>query len=801
MKLTQLILLLTAMIFATLPTTAQQEQPSTKAGSALTQNVRGIVTDAESKQPLAGVIVVVKGNNEINTTTDAEGRFVLQAVPVGRQSFQFNLLGFETYNASEVQVITGKELELNVSLRESLTQLSEVVVSAGKDRARPNNEFAAISARSFSVEETRRYAASFADPARMAQNFPGVSNSGDMDNSIVVRGNSPKGVLWRLEGIEIPNPNHFSGLGATGGAVSMLNANVLASSDFYTGAFPADVGNALAGAFDLNFRNGNTERREHTVQVGALGVELATEGPFKKGGKSSYLVNYRYSTLALLGGFFDFGTMVPDYQDAAIKLNFPTDKAGTFSFFGMGGYNTASRKAVADSSAWNDEEPNNGFSNKNMMGVAGISHQYFLTKNSYLRTVVSASYDKGIEDADTLNPAKDYAKVPIVNTSSSNTALRATMMYNQKLDARNTFRAGVIAQQMSYSMDYNFYDDNEQQWKNFLTGDGSTQFYQAYVQWKKRLDERLTMIGGVHGSYLALNGKYSIEPRISATYEVRRQKFTLAAGLHSKPEHISTFLFQNKAKGAETLYPNKNLDLQRALHIVGGYETRLPWDMRLKAEVYYQHLYSVPVEMDSTSGFSMINAENIYSLMNTKQGMASEGTGNNYGIDLSIERPFANNYYLLASGSIYKSTYKDYLGREFNTRFNRGYQVNLIGGKEFKVSASGRKVLGLNGKVLHSGGLRESEIDIARSMASEKTEIVPGSNFTRKGKPYFRADLGVYYKVNRARATHSIHFEAQNVTNNKNYYFSYFDATTGKVKEVNQLGFFPNISYRLDFHY
>ena len=457
MKLTRLILLFTAMILATLTTTAQQEQPSTKAGSTLTQNVRGIVTDAESRQPLAGVIVVVKGNNEINTTTDAEGRFVLQGVPVGRQSFQFNLLGFETYNASEVQVITGKELELNVSLRESLTQLSEVVVSAGKDRARPNNEFAAISARSFSVEETRRYAASFADPARMAQNFPGVSNSGDMDNSIVVRGNSPKGVLWRLEGIEIPNPNHFSGLGATGGAVSMLNANVLASSDFYTGAFPADVGNALAGAFDLNFRNGNTERREHTVQVGALGVELATEGPFKKGGKSSYLVNYRYSTLALLGGFFDFGTMVSDYQDASIKLNFPTEKAGTFSFFGMGGYNTASRKAVADSSAWNDEEPNNGFSNKNMMGVAGISHQYFLTKNSYLRTVVSASYDKGIEDADTLNPAKDYVKVPIVNTSSSNTALRAAMMYNHKLDARNTLRAGVIAQQMSYSMDYNFY--------------------------------------------------------------------------------------------------------------------------------------------------------------------------------------------------------------------------------------------------------------------------------------------------------------------------------------------------------
>ena len=375
------------------------------------------------------------------------------------------------------------------------------------------------------------------------------------------------------------------------------------------------------------------------------------------------------------------------------------------------------------------------------------------------------------------------------------------MMYNHKLDARNSFRAGVIAQHLSYNMDYNYYHSGEEQWKNLLTGNGSTQLYQAYAQWKKRMNEKLTVTGGVHGSYLALNGKYSIEPRAAASYEVGRQKYTLAAGLHSKPEHISTYLFQNKAQGVEATYPNKNLDLQKALHIVGGYETRLPWSMRLKAELYYQHLNDVPVEMDSTSGFSMINAENIYSLMATKQGMASVGTGENYGIDLSIERPFTNNYYVLLSGSIYKSTYKDYMGKEYNTRYNRGYQVNLIGGKEFKISASGTKVFGLNGKLLYSGGLRESEIDVERSMANEQTEIIPGSNFTKQGKAYFRADIGLYFKVNRTRATHSIHFEAQNVTNNQNYYFSYFDTRAGKVKEVYQLGFLPNISYRLDFHY
>ena len=185
---------------------------------------------------------------------------------------------------------------------ESLHKLDEVTIKASSNRTRPLNEFASISARSFSVEETRRYAASVADPARMVMNFPGVTNSGD-DNSIVVRGNSPKGVLWRLEGIEIPNPNHFSALGSSGGSISMLNANVLGNSDFYTGAFVPEIGNALSGAFDLNFRNGNTERYEHTVQVGVLGVELATEGPFKKGGKASYLVKLPLFNLCIARKF------------------------------------------------------------------------------------------------------------------------------------------------------------------------------------------------------------------------------------------------------------------------------------------------------------------------------------------------------------------------------------------------------------------------------------------------------------------------------------------------------------------
>lgn len=778
---------------------AQQTEPiKTTQQKAFTQKVRGRVLDAESKQPLVGVIIVAKSNNQLNAVTDGDGYFTISNVPVGRQSFMFQYMGYEPAVASEVLVTSGKELELNMSMTESLQKLDEVTISATKESDKALNEFATISSRSISVEETKRYAASFADPARMAQNFMGVSNGGDMFNGIIVRGNSPKNVLWRLEGIEIPNPNHFSGLGTTGGAISMLNANVLGTSDFYTGAFPAEMGNALSGVFDMKFRNGNTEKREHTFQLSTLGTELASEGPFKKGGKSSYLLNYRYSTLALLDNIVSFGGVLPKYQDASIKLNFPTAKAGTFSLWGLGGYNSAYKDPVKDSSKWTDDDPNFVLKADNMMGVAGISHTYFTGKNSYLKTVVSASYEKEKELVDTLNPAQDYRSVHVANESFVNNAYRVSVLYNTKLNNKNTVRFGAVAQQLGYKLSNNYFDEHAGEWKSFLNSEGDAQYYQGYAQWKHRMTENLTFVSGLHGSYFALNGSYSIEPRVAATYTSGKNSYSLATGLHSKPEHLSTYMFQSKKQGQVDTYPNKDLGLLKAYHAVVGYERQLPLNMRFKTEVYYQYLYNMPVEKDSTGGFSIINALDIYSLFNTGQ-LVSDGTGQNYGIDFSIERPFLNNYYILATASLYKSTYTDYVGDEYNTTFNRGYQLNVVGGKEFSIGKSGRKILGLNGKVLYSGGMRESPIDLNASVQSGETVLVPKQYFTRQVPAYFRTDLGVYYKINNKRVTHSIQLEVQNVTNRQNFYYSYFDRDAGAVKTVNQLGILPNLSYRIDF--
>ncbi len=771
------------------------------AGSAqIAQAVRGTVTDAESGRPIEGVAVVLMPVGTASTLTDSAGRFYLSGVALGRQTFLFTLTGFEPHTAADAAVISGKEAELNIRLKESLAStMAGVTVRAARDRSKAQNEYATLSARSFSPEETRRYAASFADPARMVMNYPGVSSAGDGDNSIVVRGNSPKGVLWRLEGIEIPNPNHFSDLGGSGGPISMLNAATLGQSDFYTGAFTPEIGNALSGAFDLSFRAGSTTRREHAVQIGAMGVEAATEGPFRKGGPSSYLINYRYSTVALLESFTGLEGILPLYQDAAVKLHFPTKHWGTFSVFGLGGYNSATRAVEKDSTRWAAGD-NWGYDERGKTGIAGVSHQYFLGKDAYLKTVVSASYNGSAGTADTVSAREDYRSYEVERTGFDNAAYRASALYNQKVNARHAVRAGAVAQHWRYGYTYTYFDDADRRWKSVLGDTGSTQYYQAYAQWKARLGARLTIIGGAHASYYALAERGSVEPRVSAVYSAdTKARFSVAAGLHSKPEHPSTHLYQTPDAQAAGTFPNRKLDLLRAAHVVAGYERSLPMGLRAKAEAYYQHLYNIPVEA-GTGGFSLLNADGIYSLLRTERALQSTGTGENYGVDLSLERPFSAGWYLTAAGSLYRSTYTDAAGATYHTRFDRGYNANIIGGREFRVGRGARNVLGLNGKVLASGGLRESPIDLEASRAAGRTEVVAGKYFSSRGAGYFRADASVYYRINRRASTHTFQLDVQNATNRDNYYASYYDARADAIRRESQLGLLPNVSYRVEFY-
>ena len=283
-----ILLTLLLLCLGILPASAQQ----------LTQTIRGTVTDVDTKEALIGAEVFIVGSDPlIGTTADLDGNYVLENVPLGRQTVQCNYVGYLPFTRDNIQLNSAREYRLEISLKAGV-ELSEVVVNA-YNRNEAVNELSVASIRRIDPEELQYHAATANDPGRLVQGFPGVQPSRDNRSDIVIRGNSSAGLLWRLEGIDIPNPNHFARRGSSGGGITVFSASLLGSSDFSVGAFPAEYGNAFSGVFDMKFRNGNMHQRQNTIRVGLLGLDYATEGPIKKE-KSSYLANFRYSTLGIL---------------------------------------------------------------------------------------------------------------------------------------------------------------------------------------------------------------------------------------------------------------------------------------------------------------------------------------------------------------------------------------------------------------------------------------------------------------------------------------------------------------------
>lgn len=763
------------------------------------QTIRGTILDKDTQIPLIGATITIQNSVPLmGATTDADGRFRIDNVKLGRYSLTIAYLGYEAQVLSNIEVTAGKEVVLNAGLIESIATLEEVVVTARQDKTKAINELATVSTRLLSIEESSRYAATFADPARQAQNFAGVAGGGDdILNEIVIRGNAPRGLLWRLEGVEIPNPNHFGQLGGSGGGISMLSSNVLSNSDFLTGAFPAEYGNAASGIFDLKFRKGNEEQREFTFGAGFLGIEAAAEGPFTSGGDASYLVNYRFSTLSLLGlmGFDVVGDFLPNYQDLSFNVNIPTKNAGTFNVFGLAGNNWATTEYDSE------RTPNLSFdeTENSATAVVGIKHRMILNDKMYLHTILSSSGVNSLYEVIRKNPDTNN----VVDQLEEGTILthRLSSTLNYKLNARHTFRTGLILNHLDekFSVDV----DSLGTAVNIVDVDGNTNVLQSFAQWRWRMSPSLTLNTGVHYYHYMLNGNQTVEPRLGLRWQTTNQlAFTFGAGLHSRAESLTTYLGQTRTNGQMLSSPNKDLGLTKAGHLVVGTEYSVNSNTRIKVEAYYQHLYDVPIAQDSNNNFSAINAFDAFDFINQQDVFVNEGKGRNYGVEITVERFLKNNFYYLGTLSLYKSEFSNDGNEYFNSRFDGNYVMNLVAGKEFTVGKRKVNTLGINGKFTMSGGLRYTEIDTEQSIAQERT-IESSTPFTGQIDPYYRADLGISYKMNKGNKTHTLSLNIQNVTDRLNVFErdSYFDNRRGQVIEevYYQTSLLPILKYKVNF--
>ncbi|GAA4432450.1 carboxypeptidase-like regulatory domain-containing protein [Ravibacter arvi] len=777
----------------------------TSQAQQLFQTVRGIVRDEVSRSPLAGVSVLLiqpEGAPHKGTMTDAGGEFQITGVPTGRHSFRLTLVGYEDQLLSNLIITGGKEVVLDVIMAESTQMLDEVMVVADRtgDKGNTNNELVLASGRSFNVDDTKRYAGSLGDPSRMAAGFAGVVSGNDARNDIVVRGNSPTGMLWQLEGLNIPNPNHFGSYFATGGPVSMLNNNVLAKSDFLTGAFPAQYGDALAAVFDLRMREGNNRKHEFIGQIGFNGFEIGAEGPFSKNSKASFLLNYRYSTLGVfkaLGIRFGTGSSIPDYQDLNFKLSLPAGRKGKFSLFGITGSSEVQFLGNETDTTLTNLY---GSENTNMRArygtsIAGGAYEHTLSPRTHLKLLLGASMTKEKFSGDSISIVTREA-FPSAESKFNTRKYSAVATFRHKFNARSSLYSGVTTDLLNFDL----YSKTIHAGGTIdsLRVDEKGKFSvltQAYTQLRYRLSGSLMATAGLHFQHLGLNGKSALEPRAGVRHSFGRgQAVGISYGLHSQSQNIYTYFIRTPAESG-SVRTNRDLDFTRSHHFVLSYENRLSEHLLLKVEPYLQMISGVPVEQKASS-FSLLNTGALFG-PSDKDSLVNNGSGKNLGVELTLERYFNDGYYFLVTTSLFDSRYKGSDKVTRNTAFNTQYVANILGGKEIKIAHT--NVLSFNLKSSLVGGRYFTPLDLAASRRKGQAVYREPEAFSERQKPYFRTDLRISYRWEMGKSTMEFALDLQNVTAHKNVFQQTYNPRTNALVYQYGQGFFPVPYFRATF--
>ena len=761
-----------------------------------TQNIRGVVTDKLSQTPLTGVVVQIASIQK-SSSSDENGNFTLSNIPPDRYDISATFLGYKTIIIPNVVVTSGKEVIIDIAMEESYKQIGEVLVKANNKEGTVN-KLATVSARTFSMEEVNRYAGGRSDPARLAANFAGVSAPDDSRNDIVIRGNSPVGVLWRIDGMNVTNPNHFASVGTTGGAVSALNTNLLKNSDFFTSAFPAEYGNATAGVFDLGFRNGNNKKSETTLQMGVItGLEATTEGPFSKKSDASYLIGYRYALAGVaqtLG--VDIGTTAtPSYQDLSFKINSGKSKFGKFSLFGILATSTIEIAGGSSNTLYGN---GNQVDFASKIGIVGLNHIKQINAKSYVSTTAGLNYSSTDQTGYSYDRPTSTSFIKEVNNVAK-TSYNFSTSYNSKINARLFFKAGIqdeiIGLDLFYKSKNMILDSYQQIWDY----NSSTNFAQAFAHLKYGLTEKLNLNAGVHAQQFFLNNSTAIEPRLGLTYLVtNKSSLNFGYGLHSQMQPINVYFLQSTDANGTTVYNNKNLDFTKSHHVVLGYNIQPFNDWRIKSEVYYQSIYNVPVTSFSSS-YSMLNTGSTFKT-DLQDSLVNSGTGENYGMELTLEKFFSKGYYGLFTSSIYSSKYVGSDGIERNSAFNGKYVFNILAGKEWKVGAQKRNKFSADIKFTNAGGRAYTPIDLIASNATGREQLSTDA-YSSYYDNYYRLDVKVGFVLNssKRKLSQSFSLDLQNVTDHDNVFSMSYDNRMQTLNTTYQLGFFPNVIYKLQF--
>ena len=520
-----------------------------------TGTLTGRVMSEDAGTPLPGATVDVLITDSVrSTTTGADGRFTLQGLPTGIFAVRASLLGHSTVLVPEVWVRAGKVEHVELRLGAEAKDLEEAEVSTIR-------RIEALGARTITVEQSLRYPAMFFDPARVAGSMAGVGGVNDQANHLTIRGNSPNANAWLLEGAEMVNPNHLSNAGTrtdlptlSGGGVNILSAQMLGTSRLLTGNLPTDRGNALGGIMDMNLRPGNNAEQEWTAQAGLLGLDVATEGPFAKGKRGSYLANYRYSTLGLLSAAgVDLGDEAITFQDLSLHVTLPLGQRGEVRVFGLGGTSSNVFKVEPDTALWEYDKDSSDITYTAKTGAAGASLKLPIGARGTLRTTVVLSATE--QEREQVNYDTGLVEVFRGTNKLAEQKLSLVAAYEGAVGGRFRYTVGGSAM--------------ERRLTNVLQEDITGWLLRPYANGRWSATDRLQVSLGLGYAHYTFNNSSAAEPRASVQWRMRKdRRLALTYGWRSMLPWQQVMLVRFN----ESMRWNEDIGLTRSEDIVLSYD-------------------------------------------------------------------------------------------------------------------------------------------------------------------------------------------------------------------------------------
>ena len=654
--------------------------------------VKGTVIDKSSRQPLEFINVMIVGLNK-GGVTDAEGKFSIEQVPPGIYRLQATAIGYKSVTTPEY-ILSPRDLHIQIEMEENQTELEGVTITASPFRRDIESP---VSLRIIGLQEIEKSPGANRDISRIVQSYPGVAFSPiGYRNDLIVRGGSPSENRFYLDGVEIPNINHFSTQGASGGPVGILNADLIREVNFYTGAFPTDKGNALSSVLDFKLRDGDMERNSVKATLGASEVSLASNGHLGK--KTSYLVSVRQSYLQFL---FDMLALpyLPTFTDAQFKLKTRFDAQNELTVLGLGGIDKMKLNTKAD-----DED------NEYILSYLPKIQQETFTLGAVYRHYAGAHVQSVIASHSYLiNRNTKYRQNDESNPDNLTLRLRSTEQNTQfRLENSSSFRNWKVT--VGANLDYSQYSNTT--FQKVYTDHAQTFDYHTYLDIMRwglfgtinytSIDERFTASLGLRAdanNYSAAMKDMTdqLSPRLSLSYQLT-EHWSLSgnAGLYYQLPPYTALGFKNN----NGLYANKYaLRYMQVSQGSIGINWRKGDTFEVSLEGFYKDYDKIPLSV--ADGIPLTCKGNDYGVIGNEL-LTSTAQGRSYGAELLLKWLIAKKLNLASSFTLFKSEYRnnkesEYIASAWDNRFifnlrgtynlprhwSVGMKVSCIGGAPY----------------------------------------------------------------------------------------------------------------------